>query len=68
MSQVSEEKKMEIIKLLRQNMRQIDVAKKMKLKPSTINYFYRYMKHIDEDDRMKSYFNVDAYYKTVATI
>ncbi len=65
---ISEEQVKQIIDLLRQSKRQIDVANELGIKRSIVNYYARHLKKMDSDERSKNYFNVDAYYRLVPTI
>jgi predicted transcriptional regulator len=65
---LTEDNKKDIIKMLKQNKKKVDIAKELGIKASTVQHCARNFKHISEAKDDSKYFNVELYFKTVATI
>lgn len=65
---VTSEQKKQIFKAFNEGKRQIDIAKELNVDKRKVNQYFRDMKHLYYHKSNESYFNVDLYRKTTATI
>lgn len=65
---LSDSQRKDIIERLKNNERQIDIARALDIKASIVNYFARSMKEEYLSKGSGEYFNAHLYFKTVSTI
>jgi predicted transcriptional regulator len=65
---LTDKDKKKILSMLKQYKRQVDIAKEVGVTVSSVQHFVKSHKSISKYQYDNNYFNVDLYFKTVATI
>jgi predicted transcriptional regulator len=65
---ISQEQRSKIIEGLKANKRQYEIAKELDITRSAVQHYAKQLKMLAKQKSPDDYFNVDLYYKQIATI
>jgi hypothetical protein len=65
---LTEENKKEIVDMLKQGKRKVDIAKELGIKVTVVQHCAKNLKHLCEAKDDSKYFNIELYFKTVPTL